>query len=158
MDGATTRIPCRFAVMLLLLCTACATLNSPGQLRGAWRPETYLLRDGAKHAVDGSLFFTASDWTVLFFVKGADGRPQRGSGEGGTFERHGSQLVLWHHYHLSAGQAMEGLPESALRMAAADPTAEPGSAELCRFEIAGGVLTLRFPSGNAMTFRRSSGP
>jgi hypothetical protein len=124
-------------------------------LRGAWQPETYLLKDGARHAVDGLIFFTERDWTVLFFVKDAEGQPRRGSAEGGTYTLAGDKLVFTHKYNLSAGSALAGLPESPLRMRVAEGAA--ASNESCTIEIDGDRLTIRFTSGNAMTFRRRSG-
>ena len=40
-----------------------------GQIIGAWSPESYVLKDGTELQVSGLIFFTAKDWTVLFFVK-----------------------------------------------------------------------------------------
>lgn len=121
-------------------------------LEGAWIPTGYVLADGVRHAVDGRIFFTGADWTVLFFVI-RDGEARRGSAEGGTFEVDGDRLVFSHLYHLSAGEAMEGLPESPLRMnltAAADAAREDS-----RFQVQGDRLIIDFPSGNRMEFRRS---
>ena len=123
-------------------------------LEGAWVPTSYVLDDGTRHTVDGRIFFAASDWTVLFFVT-EDGAARRGSAEGGTYETSGNQLVFTHLYHLSVGEAMDGLPESPLRMnrtSAADAAREDS-----RFEIEGERLTIFFPSGNRMEFRRSAG-
>jgi hypothetical protein len=123
-------------------------------IQGAWHTDTYFLKEGARHQVEGLIFFTAEDWTVLFFVMGVDGKPWRGSGEGGTYSLTGDQLVFTHNYHLSSGRMMEGLPESPLRMevhGAADASNEP-----CRIELEPDRMTLHFPSGNRMSFRRSS--
>jgi len=133
---------------------ASSNAESTVDLRGAWRPETYLLKDGTRHPVDGLIFFTEKDWTVLFFVLEGN-KPMHGSGEAGTYALRGNQIVFTHRYRLSVGGAVGALEEGP-RMkvdAAADALAEP-----CVAERSGDSLTIRFgPSGNAMTFRRSSG-
>ena len=129
--------------------------SSPAQsIEGAWRAETYELASGASHTVDGLIFFTATDWTVLFFVLDSDGAARRGSAEGGTYSLEDDRLTFRHRYNLSAGEALEGLPASELRMQirdAADEAVEP-----CTIELSDERLTIDFPSGNRMTFSRSS--
>ena len=123
-------------------------------IRGAWRAETYNLKDGARHQVEGLIFLTEKDWTVLFFVMGDDEKPKRGSGEGGTYTFDGEHLVLTHRYLLSAGEEVGALSESPLRMEVrreGDEATEP-----CRVMVGGDSMTIYFPSGNNMTFRRSS--
>lgn len=124
-------------------------------LEGAWVPMDYVMTDGTRHDVDGRIFFAGSDWSVLFFVM-EDGAVRRGSAEGGTFEATGDSLVFTHLYHLSAGEAVAGLPESPLRM---DVVATSAAVrEPCRFEIREDRLTIYFPSGNRMVFGKSSAP
>ena len=123
-------------------------------IRGSWHAETYLLKDGTRHTVQGLIFFTAKDWTVLFFVT-PDGQVQRGSGEGGTYVLNGDALTFTHFYNLSAGKGVTGIPESPLRMTVKDGTS--AVSEACRVSFEGGRLTIHFPSGNQMMFRRSSG-
>jgi hypothetical protein len=121
-------------------------------IRGAWAAESYQLADGPTHPVAGRIFFDEHDWQVLFFVLDSAGAVHRGSGEGGGYELRGDSLVLTHLFNLSAGDAMGGLPESELRMnvhGEADAPEEP-----TRVERTGELLTLFFPSGNHMTFRR----
>jgi hypothetical protein len=120
---------------------------------GAWAPQVYVLADGTRHQVDGRIFFTDLDWTVLFFVT-EDGAPRRGSAEGGTYVASGEDLVFTHRYHLSVGEAMEGLPESPLRMDLRPPG--EGAEEPSTFTIEGDRMTLFFPSGNRMEFARAS--
>ena len=131
---------------------ACAQQPS---LQGAWEPQRYLLKDGGELAVTGQIFFAENDWTVLFFVVDEEGQPKRGSGEGGTYTLIGDSLTFVHHYHLSAGEAAGSLPDSPVRMEihdAADAAREP-----CTIDLNGDDLTIYFPSGNSMTFRRRSG-
>ncbi len=134
--------------------SSAASGSPPPALRGSWIPETYTLSDGTVHAVDGRIVFTANDWLVVFFVL-EDGRAARGSAEGGRYTLEGDLLTFEHLYHLSAGEAVEGLEASPLRM-----VARPGEGprEPTRVETDGDRLTLRFPSGNAMSFRRGSAP
>ena len=121
-------------------------------IRGAWAAESYQLADGPTHPVAGRIFFDERDWQVLFFVLDTDGTVHRGSGEGGGYVLRGDSLVLTHLFNLSVGDAMEGLPESDLRMTVRGEANAPE--EPTRVERAGELLTLFFPSGNWMTFRR----
>ena len=141
----------------LLVCAGLASAidaQAP-DVRGAWRAEQYALKDGPVHEVAGRIFFTSTDWTVLFFVR-HDGQLKRASAEGGTYTLSGDQLVFTHLFNYSSGQAVPGLAESPLQMVARDGAGAP--TERCRVELAGDRLTIRFPSGNAMMFRRSSTP
>jgi hypothetical protein len=121
-------------------------------LRGAWDVNEYVMKDGTKHATKGHILFAGTDWTVLFFIINARGEVNRGSAEGGTYTLKGNDLVLRHHYNLSVGKAMQGLPESPLRMDVID--AEHASTEPTKAELAGDRLTICFPSGNKMVFKR----
>ncbi len=131
---------------------AAAQQASPG-VRGVWAAQRYTLADGTTHPVAGRIFFAERDWQVLFFVLDDAGAPRRGSAEGGTYTLEGDRLVFTHLFNLSAGEAMAGLPAADLRMTARD--AEGAPTEPTRIEIEGDTLTLHFPSGNHMTFRRS---
>jgi hypothetical protein len=122
-------------------------------VRGAWSAQRYVLATGAVHEVRGQIFFAERDWQVLFFVMGEEG-PERGSGEGGTYERTEDGVVFSHLFNLSVGEAMEGLEEAPLRMTARG--AEGAPLEPTRLDVEGDVLTLYFPSGNRMMFRKSS--
>ena len=71
----------------------CVTLAAPGAaaqipndtaLVGSWSVERYFQADGSVLPVNGRIFFTERDWTVLFFVVDAAGEPERGSGEATT--------------------------------------------------------------------------
>ncbi len=140
-----------FAVGFVVLVNGLAAQERA--LVGAWATETYVLFDGTRHEVEGRIFFTEVDWTVLFFVTD-DGEPRRGSAEGGTYRVSGEDLVFTHLYHLSVGEAMEGLPESPLRMDLRPPG--EGAEEPSTFSVEGDRLTLFFPSGNRMEFSRAS--
>ncbi len=124
-------------------------------LEGVWSAERYVLRDGPAHRVSGRIFFSGDEWTVLFFVLDPNGNPRRGSGEGGTFTLRGNDLVFSHLFHLSAGDEMDGLPASPLRLethSAAEAQAEASTILLNRNR-----LTIFFPSGNRMEFSRVGG-
>jgi Asp-tRNA(Asn)/Glu-tRNA(Gln) amidotransferase A subunit family amidase len=123
-------------------------------LEGAWRAESYELSEGATHAVDGTIFFSASAWQVLYFVLDGDGVARRGSAEGGTYSLDGNRLTFRHRYNLSAGEEMEGLSAGELRMQIRDAAGE--AVEPCTIEVAAGRLTIHFPSGNRMSFSRAS--
>jgi len=133
-----------------------APLGAAGQdasLIGAWAPETYVLESGTRHDVAGRIFFTDTDWTVLFFVT-ENGEARRGSAEGGTYTTTDDRLVLTHLYNLSVGEAMEGIAESPLQMTLR--SAEDGTTEATTYAVDGDRLTLYFPSGNRMEFIRAS--
>lgn len=147
------------APRLLLLLAACVVPAAQGasgdlEVRGAWHPDTYILKDGTRHAVRGSIVFTDREWSVLFLIA-PDGRtPLRGSAEAGTYRLTGNRLVFSHLYNLSGGGAVEGIPESPFEMnlhAAGEAPSEP-----CTVERSGSRLTIRFPSGNAMEFERAA--
>lgn len=143
----------RFALGFWVL--SWVAVPASGQIAGAWHPESYVLADGSEYAVSGFIFFTESDWTVLFFVEDEDGNVRRGSGEGGTYTLEGDRLTFTHFYHLSAGEALGSLADAPLRMSvreAADAATEP-----CRVDIREKSMTIEFPSGNRMEFARSSG-
>jgi hypothetical protein len=147
------------SVLGLLVVAGCVLLGSPSLgaeagIEGAWHAETYFLKEGNQHPVEGLIFFTEKDWTVLFFVMAGDEEPRRGSGEGGTYTLTGDRLVFTHYYHLSTGKAMEGLDEAPLRMEVHD--AHSAATEPCRAAIEADRLVLHFPSGNRMSFKRSS--
>ena len=123
-------------------------------VRGAWNAETYIMKAGAEHRVEGRIFFTESDWQVVFFVVDEEGDIKRGSAEGGTYTLAGDALTFWHLHNFSTGEAMEGLEEAPLRMVYRDlenAPEEPASAY-----VDGDRLTLAFPSGNKLIFTRSS--
>ena len=146
---------CLVIVLLLMAFTCQASSEEKPTLQGSWEPERYLLKDGSELAVSGQIFFTETDWTVLFFVLDEEGTPQRGSGEGGTYSLMGTHLTFSHQYHLSGGKATGSLPESPLRMEISD-TAE-ATQEPCTIDLDEDRLTIHFPSGNVMTFQRRRG-
>ena len=126
-----------------------------GVLVGAWKTQTSTLRDGPTHNVEGMIFFfTESDWSVLFFVVDDDGNPQRGSAESGTYELNGETLTLTHLYNAAGGEAVEGLAASEWGMRINERQQAP--TEPTRIDLSGERLTIYFPSGNHMTFTRSS--
>ena len=130
-------------------------LPASGQITGAWNPESYVLKDGTEYTVSGLIFFTETDWTVLFFVQDEDGNVRRGSGEGGTYTLDGDLLTFTHFYNLSAGDALGSLAASPLRMSVRE--AAEAATEPCEVEVGEAKMTIRFPSGNRMVFARSSG-
>lgn len=131
-----------------------AAAQAPLDVRGAWSAQDYHLADGPTHSVRGQIVFTEHDWQVVFFVLDASGAPLRGSAEGGSYERTADGVVFRHLFNLSVGEAMDGLAEAPLRMVVRDPADAP--LEPTRVGVEGDVLTLYFPSGNRMTFARSS--
>jgi len=133
---------------------ACQT-KSTLTLQGAWKPEIYLLKNGSELQVDGQIFFTESDWTVLFFVLDGNNFPKKGSGEGGTYTLNDNKLVFKHNYHLSGGHSVGSLPASPLKMEI-NKTVDAAT-ESCTIELSQNKLTIHFPSGNTMTFKRNSG-
>ena len=134
--------------------TAQATADTL-DIRGAWKPESYRLKSGPVHDVTGLISFTEKDWSVLFFIVTDEG-PRRGSGEGGTYTLVGDKLTFRHLYNLSGGHAVDGFEASELTMKVRPADAGNAPAEPCTITIEEDLLTIFFPSGNQMTFRRSS--
>ena len=124
------------------------------EVRGAWAAQTYVMRGGAEHRVEGRIFFTESDWQVVYFVVDEGGEVRRGSAEGGTYTLDGNSLTFLHLHNLSTGAAMEGLEEMPLRMVYREP--EEAAEEQATVQVVGNLLTLGFPSGNRLIFTRSS--
>ncbi len=146
-------------MLVLVLIPLVAALSSPAMgeessILGAWKAESYDLKDNSSHALDGLIFFTGTDWVTLFFTLDSDKKPRRGSGEAGTYVLDGDSLTFSHQYHMSAGEELGTLPAAPLRMEIkhAEPTTEP-----CRFQIKGDEMVIFFPSGNQIRFSRSSG-
>ena len=138
----------------IVCCSSFLSAAEASEIRGAWRTDKYNLKEGGEHKVEGIIFFTEKDWTVLFFVMGDDGEAKRGSGEGGSYTVDGEKLVFKHLYHLSAGEKVGSFSESPLRMfvkAISEAITEP-----CRVTIDGDSMTIYFPSGNNIEFSRSS--
>ena len=82
-----------------------------------------------------------------------NGEPRRASAEGGSYFLRGDRLILTHDYNFVYGDEVRGLaatPPSYRILGAAAAT------ELCTVEMTEDFMTLSFPSGNSMTFRRSS--
>ncbi len=127
--------------------------NDP-TLQGAWAAENYVLKDGNSHPVTGRIFFTSTEWTVLFFVMDEAGEPRRGSGEGGTYTLRGDRLVFSHLFNFSAGDQLPGLPAAPMQMISRE--ASEAQTEPSTIRVAGNALTIFFPSGNRLTFSRSS--
>ena len=101
---------------------------------------------------------TCTSTQVLFFVVDEDGVARRGSAEGGSYTLEGDRLTFRHRYNLSAGEAMEGLPASELRMQLLGAGGEAGgeAVEPCTIEVSTRRLTIHFPSGNRMIFSRAT--
>lgn len=133
-----------------------SAVQSDDAVEGSWHAVAYELADGPVHPVRGMISFWESDWLVLFFVLDDDGVPRRASAEGGTYTLDGERLVFRHRYHFSGGDELAGLAASEFRMdvrTGADAPEEP-----TRIEVGDDRLTLHFPSGNRMRFRRGGTP
>lgn len=146
-----------FFALSILLWTLVPTVSAQtGDVRGAWRADSYVLKSGEEHHVEGLMIFSESEWSVTYFVKDDDGKPQRGAGEGGPYTLDGDELVLTRDYLVIAGNELKELAPIPLRFdipAMKEPVVEP-----CTIELSDERLVIEFPSGNKMGFRRSSGP
>jgi len=121
-------------------------------LQGAWKIEGYELKEGGLPRVRGTIVFGEHDWVVLFFILDADGKPLRGSGEGGIYNLEGNRLLLTHLYLMSSG----GDPVDGLSKSPPEMNLDSRHEEECRIEHTGERLTIFFPSGNRLWFSRSS--
>jgi len=152
----TTRHLTTITLVTVALCGAAQgrAQENDATLQGAWAAESYALKDGPTHRVAGRIFFTQTEWTVLFFVMDEEGEPRRGSGEGGTYSLRGDELVFLHLFNFSTGQEMPGLAAAPLQLIARDVS--EAVTEPSTIRVSGNQLTIFFPSGNRMAFTRSS--
>ena len=121
-------------------------------LIGGWKADHYYLKDGSSYPLLGQILFTRKNWTVLFIVV-KDGKPQRGSGEGGDYTVDGNKVVFIHHYIASTpAPAIAGLTEQPLRAMEWDKLV----VEASTFDVQGDRMTLFMPSGNRLTWTRTS--
>ena len=151
-----------FGLVIGLSCMVSLAFSADdSDIRGAWRPELYQMKDGTRHEVTGLITFTEKDWSVLLFIM-KKGEPERGSGEGGTYTLDVNKLVFRHLYYFAAGKAIPGVsgsvPPSDLPLTARKPDAPDIPSEACTLEVKDDLLTIDFPSGNLIRFRRSSAP
>jgi hypothetical protein len=144
----------RAGVLAAMAFTSAASVVTTPDIRGAWHADTYILKSGQHYPAKGLIVFTRSEWLVLFFVTPDGKTPRRGSAEGGSYTLTERALVFTHLYNLSSGQAIEGLPESPLRMEVHDAAGAP--TEPSRVELSADRMTIHFPSGNSLIFRRGS--
>jgi hypothetical protein len=121
-------------------------------LIGGWKADHYYLKDGSNYPLLGQILFTRKNWTVLFIVV-KDGMPQRGSGEGGDYTVDGNKVVFVHYYIVSTpAPAIAGLTEQPLRAMEWDKS----RVEASTFDVQGDRMTLFMPSGNRLTWTRTS--
>ena len=142
--------------LVAVACTGCVLLlRGAGEpdIQGGWQVDKYILKNGTQHSVKGLIFFSERDWVVLFFIA-TGGQPQRGDAEGGTYTLKGKKLVLRHLYQLSGGKILPGVPGNPPHMEVNGAATAP--IEPCTVELKRDQLTIYFPSGNLMTFRRSA--
>lgn len=55
-------------LFFLTLTSTAAWAAEGSEIRGAWRPELYEMKDGTRHDVTGLIMFAETDWSVLFFI------------------------------------------------------------------------------------------
>lgn len=127
--------------------------GEPGNpLIGGWRAENYHLRDGTEYPLLGQILFTEKNFNVLYIVV-KEGKPQRGSGEGGDYTVEGNNVTFIHHYIASTpAEAIQGLKAQALRAFKWDKDL----VEASTFKVDGEHMTLFMPSGNQLTWTRTS--
>jgi len=129
-----------------------ASPEPAGPLIGGWQAEHYYLKDGSNYPLLGQILFTEKNWMVIYIVV-KDGKPQRGSGEGGDYIVNGNNVTFVHHYIVSTpADAIAGLGAQQLRAFKWDKEL----VEASTFEVKGDRMTLFMPSGNRLTWTRSS--
>lgn len=136
----------------------CATVSpmvaQDSDVQGAWRAETYVMAAGAEYRAEGRIFFTESDWQVLFFTLDEEGRVLRASAEGGTYTLEGDALTFRHLHNFSVAEAIDGREAAPLTTEYRSP--EDAPEEPSHAYVDGDRMTLAFPSGNRLLFTRSS--
>ncbi len=121
-------------------------------LIGGWRAEHYYLKDGSDYPLLGQILFTEKNFTVIYIVV-KDGKPQRGSGEGGDYAVEGNHVTFIHHYIASTpAKAITGLKAQTLEA----KKWEKDLVEPSTFEVKEDHMTLFMPSGNRLTWTRIS--
>ncbi len=143
---------CAAVALSLAFFTGTASAQTQAELEGAWEADRYLMAAGGEHDISGRIFFSERDWQVLFFVLDERSEARRGSAEGGSYQLEDGLLTFTHLFNLSVGEEMLGLPAAELRMVAR--SAEGAPQEPTQIDVEGDLLTLHFPSGNRMIFRR----
>ena len=137
---------------VFLLISLFYSLNSFSQassLKGTWRPELYVMKDSDELSVTGQIFFSDKNWQVLFFVLNEKGDPVRASAEGGDYILEQDNLTFYHLYNYSGND--QNTP-SMLRVFNQETKQE----ESCTIKLVGENLTIYFPSGNSMIFKKIS--
>ena len=118
-------------------------------LKGTWRPEKYVIKNSEELSVTGQIFFSDKNWQVLFFVLNENGDPVRASAEGGDYLLEQENLTFYHLYNYSVDDRNAS---SRLKVFNQENKQE----ELCRIKLVGEDLTIYFPSGNSMIFKKIS--
>ena len=137
--------------IFLLIClfySQYSTSQSPA-LKGTWRPEKYVMQDSEELPVTGQIFFSDKNWQVLFFVLDENGDPVRASAEGGDYILKLEKLTFYHLFNYSGED--QNAP-SRLKVFNQETRRE----ESCRIKLVGEDLTIYFPSGNSMIFKKIS--
>jgi len=119
------------------------------QIKGTWRPEKYVMKDSEELFVTGQIFFSDKNWQVLFFVLNENGDPVRASAEGGDYILEQNNLTFYHLYNYS------GDDQNATTMLKVF-NQENRQEESCKIKLVGEDLTIYFPSGNSMIFKKIS--
>ncbi|MEQ9423569.1 MAG: hypothetical protein RJQ09_04065 [Cyclobacteriaceae bacterium] len=135
-------------IVIVVLLSSCQQQDE--SLIGAWQPQRYILQNGSTVDVDGHIFFSQSEWSVVFFTVDENGDVLNGSAEGGDYALDGNRLTFRHKYNMSdidKGNSTQLRKE--LKKSSGEYTEET-----CKIEIKEGVLAIYFPSGNAMIFAK----
>jgi len=151
------RLTLFFGLTLIIIGIPLFCAADEPDLRGAWRVDKYILKNGEMLSPPGTIIFTEKEWLTVFIITDEDKNLQSGNTEGGTYSVNGNQLVFKFLYNIYAGQKevkVLGKP-AGINMKVMD--AANASSEECTFKIEGEVLTIYFPSGNRFTYNRSSG-
>ncbi len=123
------RLMIRLSLLALLAALGSAGIAAADNpLRGTWRPDTYILKDGSRHPIAGIVTFSDREWTFLVFVMD-NGEPRRAEGEGGTFTLNGEDIVFHHEFLLDG--------RSGARFDAGEPAPHAGQRHGERVENAG---------------------
>ena len=107
------------------------------------------MKDGEEISVTGQIFFSDKNWQVLFFVLNENGDPVRASAEGGDYLLEQDNLTFYHLYNYSVDDLNVSSKLEVFNQ-------ENRREELCRIKLVGEDLTIYFPSGNSMIFKKIS--
>jgi hypothetical protein len=139
-------------VLLAALCI----VSFPGvasalDLRGAWTLYEYMDEGSPTPGIGGRLMLSDTNLTILYWVTDESGKPFKSHVETGTYSMNGDEILFLMDVALKV-EKPEGKEESS-----GVTVVKPPRLLRWKADRSGSKLTLRFESGNTMSFTRATG-